>query len=127
MCNPSPLVRTLFGMLVLCPAVLLLAPPEEQKRGSNRRTAAAFPVQFGVSKSNPLCISFNSQTLLSPRAQPTSSSNRICGFRTKARAMAQRCFCPPLKCSPLSPTRSDHCLPPTRGKKRGATKRCMTP
>ena len=27
-----------------------------------------------------------------------------------ARAMAQRCRCPPLSCSPFNPTRSDHCL-----------------
>ena len=40
----------------------------------------------------------------------TSSNSKIWGFLTMARAMAQRCRCPPLSCSPFNPTRSDHCL-----------------
>mmetsp|Transcript_36330 Transcript_36330/g.85236 ORF Transcript_36330/g.85236 Transcript_36330/m.85236 type:complete len:145 (-) Transcript_36330:1436-1870(-) len=32
-----------------------------------------------------------------------SSSRRILGFRTSARAIAMRCFCPPDSCAPLSP------------------------
>jgi len=38
------------------------------------------------------------------RAEVASSSRRIFGFLTSARAIATRCFCPPLSCVPLSPT-----------------------
>ena len=37
-------------------------------------------------------------------ADVASSSSRIFGFRTRARAIAMRCFCPPLSCAPRSPT-----------------------
>ena len=37
-------------------------------------------------------------------AEVASSSSRILGSRTRARAMAMRCFCPPLSCAPRSPT-----------------------
>ena len=39
------------------------------------------------------------------RADVASSSRRILGSRTRARAMAIRCFCPPLNCAPRSPTK----------------------
>ena len=39
------------------------------------------------------------------RADVASSNKRIFGSRTIARAMAIRCFCPPLNCPPPSPTR----------------------
>mmetsp|Transcript_7731 Transcript_7731/g.13720 ORF Transcript_7731/g.13720 Transcript_7731/m.13720 type:complete len:81 (+) Transcript_7731:491-733(+) len=38
------------------------------------------------------------------RALVASSKRRIPGFRTRARAMATRCFCPPESCAPRSPT-----------------------
>ena len=38
------------------------------------------------------------------RAEVASSSRRILGFLTSARAIATRCFWPPLNCVPLSPT-----------------------
>ena len=38
-------------------------------------------------------------------ADVASSSRRISGFRTRARAMAILCFCPPDNCAPRSPTR----------------------
>mmetsp|Transcript_7169 Transcript_7169/g.8295 ORF Transcript_7169/g.8295 Transcript_7169/m.8295 type:complete len:96 (-) Transcript_7169:1647-1934(-) len=37
-------------------------------------------------------------------AEVASSSKRIRGLRTRARAIAILCFCPPLSCTPLSPT-----------------------
>mmetsp|Transcript_10339 Transcript_10339/g.29085 ORF Transcript_10339/g.29085 Transcript_10339/m.29085 type:complete len:114 (+) Transcript_10339:1531-1872(+) len=38
------------------------------------------------------------------KALVASSSKRIFGFFTRARAIAIRCFWPPLSCVPLSPT-----------------------
>jgi len=38
------------------------------------------------------------------RADVASSRRRIFGFLTSARAIAMRCFWPPLNCVPLSPT-----------------------
>lgn len=38
---------------------------------------------------------------------PTSSSSRMRGFLTTARAIAMRCFWPPLSCTPRSPTCGD--------------------
>mmetsp|Transcript_78905 Transcript_78905/g.198284 ORF Transcript_78905/g.198284 Transcript_78905/m.198284 type:complete len:99 (-) Transcript_78905:228-524(-) len=38
------------------------------------------------------------------KALVASSNRRITGARTSARAMAMRCFCPPLSCAPRSPT-----------------------
>jgi len=38
------------------------------------------------------------------RAEVASSSRRILGFLTNARAIAMRCFWPPLNCVPLPPT-----------------------
>jgi hypothetical protein len=38
-------------------------------------------------------------------AEVASSRRRIFGFRTRARAMAIRCFCPPERAVPLLPTR----------------------
>mmetsp|Transcript_38596 Transcript_38596/g.54326 ORF Transcript_38596/g.54326 Transcript_38596/m.54326 type:complete len:128 (-) Transcript_38596:1852-2235(-) len=43
-------------------------------------------------------------SLSASRALVASSNNRIFGFRTRARAMATLCFCPPLSCTPRSPT-----------------------
>lgn len=39
------------------------------------------------------------------RADVASSNKRILGLRTRARAIAIRCFCPPLIWVPLSPTK----------------------
>mmetsp|Transcript_81376 Transcript_81376/g.218822 ORF Transcript_81376/g.218822 Transcript_81376/m.218822 type:complete len:93 (+) Transcript_81376:174-452(+) len=38
------------------------------------------------------------------RALVASSSRSTAGFCIRARAMATRCFCPPLSCTPRSPT-----------------------
>mmetsp|Transcript_25282 Transcript_25282/g.58233 ORF Transcript_25282/g.58233 Transcript_25282/m.58233 type:complete len:89 (-) Transcript_25282:47-313(-) len=38
-------------------------------------------------------------------ADVASSSNRTVGLTIRARAMATRCFCPPLNCTPRSPTK----------------------
>ena len=38
------------------------------------------------------------------RADVASSNSKIFGSLTRARAIAIRCFCPPLSCAPLSPT-----------------------
>mmetsp|Transcript_28202 Transcript_28202/g.66781 ORF Transcript_28202/g.66781 Transcript_28202/m.66781 type:complete len:131 (+) Transcript_28202:114-506(+) len=37
------------------------------------------------------------------KADVASSSNRTLGFLTRARAIATRCFCPPLSWAPFSP------------------------
>mmetsp|Transcript_42974 Transcript_42974/g.112904 ORF Transcript_42974/g.112904 Transcript_42974/m.112904 type:complete len:82 (-) Transcript_42974:1525-1770(-) len=37
------------------------------------------------------------------RAEVASSSRQIVGFRMMARAIARRCFCPPLSLTPRSP------------------------
>mmetsp|Transcript_49391 Transcript_49391/g.123444 ORF Transcript_49391/g.123444 Transcript_49391/m.123444 type:complete len:82 (+) Transcript_49391:100-345(+) len=42
-------------------------------------------------------------SLVLSRALVASSSSRILGSPTMARAIAMRCFCPPLICAPLSP------------------------
>ena len=43
------------------------------------------------------------------KADVASSNNNILGFFTRARAMAILCFCPPLNCVPLSPTKVSNC------------------
>mmetsp|Transcript_6397 Transcript_6397/g.24831 ORF Transcript_6397/g.24831 Transcript_6397/m.24831 type:complete len:221 (-) Transcript_6397:1334-1996(-) len=43
-------------------------------------------------------------SLSASRADVASSSRRIFGSHNSARAMATRCFCPPLRCTPFSPT-----------------------
>ena len=50
------------------------------------------------------CLQPNTQQ---PSQCSPSSNSRMAGFLMMARAMAMRCFCPPLSCAPRSPT----CLP----------------
>lgn len=45
-----------------------------------------------------------SLSLSESRAEVASSSSKIFGFLIRALAIANRCFCPPDNCSPLSPT-----------------------
>lgn len=47
------------------------------------------------------CVTFS---LSVSRAEVASSSNRILGFLTIARAMAMRCFCPLDSWEPWAPT-----------------------
>mmetsp|Transcript_4921 Transcript_4921/g.14325 ORF Transcript_4921/g.14325 Transcript_4921/m.14325 type:complete len:95 (-) Transcript_4921:3394-3678(-) len=47
-------------------------------------------------------------------ADVASSSRSTAGWRTMARAMAQRCFCPPLRRSPRRPRRSSQAIAPLR-------------
>mmetsp|Transcript_36007 Transcript_36007/g.120469 ORF Transcript_36007/g.120469 Transcript_36007/m.120469 type:complete len:99 (+) Transcript_36007:333-629(+) len=44
------------------------------------------------------------RSLVVSSADVASSSSRMAGLRTTARAIAMRCFCPPLNCAPRSPT-----------------------
>mmetsp|Transcript_26228 Transcript_26228/g.59292 ORF Transcript_26228/g.59292 Transcript_26228/m.59292 type:complete len:123 (+) Transcript_26228:289-657(+) len=44
------------------------------------------------------------RSLVVSSADVASSRIRICGLRTIARAMAMRCFCPPERATPRSPT-----------------------
>ena len=78
----------------------------------DRHTIIAHISIATVSYTNP--STNNTQTLSSAactvaslsvsNADVASSSKRIVGLRTSARAMAMRCFCPPLSCAPRSPT-----------------------
>mmetsp|Transcript_44092 Transcript_44092/g.138558 ORF Transcript_44092/g.138558 Transcript_44092/m.138558 type:complete len:99 (+) Transcript_44092:30-326(+) len=43
-------------------------------------------------------------SLSASSADVASSRSSTLGRRTSARAMAMRCFCPPLSCAPRSPT-----------------------
>mmetsp|Transcript_87015 Transcript_87015/g.170276 ORF Transcript_87015/g.170276 Transcript_87015/m.170276 type:complete len:85 (-) Transcript_87015:100-354(-) len=52
------------------------------------------------------CIEFS---VIVSRALVASSSSTIGGFFSKHRAIATRCFSPPLSFSPLSPTTVFHC------------------
>mmetsp|Transcript_4467 Transcript_4467/g.10396 ORF Transcript_4467/g.10396 Transcript_4467/m.10396 type:complete len:85 (+) Transcript_4467:195-449(+) len=47
--------------------------------------------------------SWTTRSLFESRAEVASSSRRIFGSRTMARAIATRCFWPPLSCWPRSP------------------------
>ena len=47
-------------------------------------------------------------SLSASKAEVASSSSRISGRRTSARAMAIRCLWPPLSCTPLSPHSCRH-------------------
>ena len=59
-------------------------------------------VQGSPTLSRASCTTFS---LSVSRAEVASSSRRILGLRTKARAIATRCFWPPDSCAPRSPTR----------------------
>mmetsp|Transcript_7762 Transcript_7762/g.17728 ORF Transcript_7762/g.17728 Transcript_7762/m.17728 type:complete len:84 (+) Transcript_7762:110-361(+) len=56
---------------------------------------------FLKSSSNASCTT---RSLSGSKALVASSRRRIAGSRTMDRAMATRCFCPPLSCPPRSPT-----------------------
>mmetsp|Transcript_74352 Transcript_74352/g.177378 ORF Transcript_74352/g.177378 Transcript_74352/m.177378 type:complete len:95 (+) Transcript_74352:192-476(+) len=57
------------------------------------------------------CTSFSE---VESSAEVASSSSISWGRRSRARAMAQRCFCPPLSFSPRRPTRSLHFTAPEK-------------
>mmetsp|Transcript_17390 Transcript_17390/g.43733 ORF Transcript_17390/g.43733 Transcript_17390/m.43733 type:complete len:132 (-) Transcript_17390:1344-1739(-) len=48
--------------------------------------------------------SCTTRSLAASSADVASSSSRMRGALTTARAIATRCFCPPLSCTPRSPT-----------------------
>mmetsp|Transcript_29759 Transcript_29759/g.68528 ORF Transcript_29759/g.68528 Transcript_29759/m.68528 type:complete len:94 (-) Transcript_29759:1646-1927(-) len=54
--------------------------------------------------SNLLSASWTIPSDSASNADVASSSMRMVGCMMTARAMATRCFCPPLSCVPLSPT-----------------------
>lgn len=61
------------------------------------------------------------------RAEVASSSSRILGFLTMARAMAMRCFCPLDIWEPCAPTWVSYflqCIERRRGRKRSQRKKC---
>mmetsp|Transcript_23607 Transcript_23607/g.38210 ORF Transcript_23607/g.38210 Transcript_23607/m.38210 type:complete len:84 (+) Transcript_23607:1885-2136(+) len=57
------------------------------------------PSRCSRSRASCTCCSLSRSS-----AEVASSSSRILGFLTSARAMAIRCFCPPLSFEPPSPT-----------------------
>mmetsp|Transcript_26216 Transcript_26216/g.53434 ORF Transcript_26216/g.53434 Transcript_26216/m.53434 type:complete len:155 (-) Transcript_26216:570-1034(-) len=66
----------------------------------DRRWATMTVVRPTMSESNASCTSFS---LAASRAEVASSRRRMRGFPISARAIATRCFCPPLSSPPLSP------------------------
>lgn len=56
------------------------------------------------------------------RAEVASSSSRILGFRTIARAMAMRCFSPLESCEPWAPTCVSYFLKRTKVSRKGQNK-----
>mmetsp|Transcript_16851 Transcript_16851/g.46053 ORF Transcript_16851/g.46053 Transcript_16851/m.46053 type:complete len:109 (+) Transcript_16851:229-555(+) len=64
------------------------------------RCATTTTVRPPMSESSAACTTCS---LWASRADVASSSSRMRGFATMARAMAMRCFCPPLSCVPRSP------------------------
>mmetsp|Transcript_6477 Transcript_6477/g.16081 ORF Transcript_6477/g.16081 Transcript_6477/m.16081 type:complete len:120 (-) Transcript_6477:4074-4433(-) len=66
-----------------------------------RRWAIVILVLFSIALSSASCTT---ASLLLSRALVASSRRRSSGLRTTARAMAMRCFCPPLSCPPPAPT-----------------------
>lgn len=56
------------------------------------------------------------------RAEVASSSSRILGFRTIARAMAMRCFSPLESCEPWAPTCVSYFLKRTKVSRKGQDK-----
>mmetsp|Transcript_66118 Transcript_66118/g.162771 ORF Transcript_66118/g.162771 Transcript_66118/m.162771 type:complete len:175 (+) Transcript_66118:114-638(+) len=65
-----------------------------------RRCATTITVRPFMRLSRALCTIFS---LALSSALVASSSSRILGSDTMARAIAMRCFCPPLSCVPRSP------------------------
>mmetsp|Transcript_27590 Transcript_27590/g.66438 ORF Transcript_27590/g.66438 Transcript_27590/m.66438 type:complete len:98 (-) Transcript_27590:2823-3116(-) len=57
--------------------------------------------ELAISLSNAICTT---RSLSESRAEVASSSKRILGFFTSARAIAILCFWPPDSCAPPSPT-----------------------
>mmetsp|Transcript_12835 Transcript_12835/g.21024 ORF Transcript_12835/g.21024 Transcript_12835/m.21024 type:complete len:157 (-) Transcript_12835:1488-1958(-) len=58
----------------------------------------------------PSSASWTCRSLSLSRALVASSSSKILGSLTRARAIAIRCFWPPLSCTPPSPTSVSYCL-----------------
>mmetsp|Transcript_47378 Transcript_47378/g.103157 ORF Transcript_47378/g.103157 Transcript_47378/m.103157 type:complete len:85 (-) Transcript_47378:2988-3242(-) len=56
-----------------------------------------------LSDSSRSRASWTTRSLLESRAEVASSNKRILGSLTIARAIATRCFWPPLSCRPRSP------------------------
>mmetsp|Transcript_23403 Transcript_23403/g.57747 ORF Transcript_23403/g.57747 Transcript_23403/m.57747 type:complete len:99 (-) Transcript_23403:1382-1678(-) len=82
-----------------CMTAILSAPMTVERRWATRITVAP-----------PLLISLSSAactvaSLSASSALVASSRNRILAFLRKHRAIAMRCFCPPLIRTPRSPTR----------------------
>jgi hypothetical protein len=61
----------------------------------------AIVVRCCAAASNASCTSFSDSE---SRADVASSRSKILGLRNRARAMAIRCFCPPLRRFPCEPT-----------------------
>lgn len=65
------------------------------------RCAIAIVVRPFAARSSASCTTFSE---FESSADVASSSSRMRGFRSSARAMAIRCFWPPDSCEPLPPT-----------------------
>ncbi|MCO5594159.1 hypothetical protein L7F22_048182 [Adiantum nelumboides] len=63
--------------------------------------ATTIVVRPSINSSRADCTTFSDSA---SRADVASSSSKIAGFFSTARAIATLCFCPPDSCTPLSPT-----------------------
>mmetsp|Transcript_54284 Transcript_54284/g.118071 ORF Transcript_54284/g.118071 Transcript_54284/m.118071 type:complete len:152 (-) Transcript_54284:636-1091(-) len=70
-----------------------------------KRCAIATVVRPTINRSSASCTMCS---LSLSSADVASSKRRIRGFRINARAIAIRCFCPPLSCAPRSPTTASY-------------------
>ena len=80
--------------------------PAPSTRPTPTPTPHPLPPPHPLTRSSAAWTS-NSQA--ASRAEVASSSSRILGLQTRARAIAIRCFCPPLSCEPRSPARVSYC------------------
>mmetsp|Transcript_94819 Transcript_94819/g.164564 ORF Transcript_94819/g.164564 Transcript_94819/m.164564 type:complete len:84 (+) Transcript_94819:386-637(+) len=81
--------------------MILSQPMTVESRCAIITTLTLEPICSTMSSNAPwICFSF-----WESRALVASSRNSNCGRRRKARAMARRCFCPPLRPPPPSPSR----------------------
>ena len=88
-----------------CVPICVHVPPSIQKMRSALCTVhnLCATTNIVVFPLRPSIVSCNFASASASKALVGSSSNSSLGFRTKARAIHSRCFCPPEKCDALAP------------------------
>lgn len=98
-----------FSINSSCDPISFTCPsPMNAMRSALRMVESLCAMTMQVRSLDSISLSSASWTILSlslSSADVASSSNKISGFFTRARAMATRCFCPPLSCVPDPPLR----------------------